>query len=89
MITIAISIITLIFVSILIVLMVTNMLTPDSNLIWCVLSYVAILLFIIMMMVILNDLSYKKGQIDALSGKAKYELKTQSDSTRVWVKKGE
>lgn len=32
-----------------------------------------------------ND--YKQGQIDALTGKVNYELKTMPDSTKVWVKK--
>ena len=27
---------------------------------------------------------YKEGQLDALTGKIKYELVTQDDSTRVW-----
>lgn len=30
---------------------------------------------------------YKQGQIDALTGKVKYELKTMPDSTRIWVGK--
>ena len=34
---------------------------------------------------ILGDLNYKEGQIDALKGKIKYELKTNSDSTRTWI----
>ena len=33
--------------------------------------------------------SYRQGQIDALTGTVKYELQTQSDSTRVWVEKHE
>lgn len=28
--------------------------------------------------------AYKSGQVDALTGKVKYELVTESDSTRVW-----
>ena len=32
---------------------------------------------------------YKRGQIDALSGKVKYELQTQQDSTHIWVKREE
>ena len=28
--------------------------------------------------------SYKRGQIDALTGKVSFQLVTQSDSTRVW-----
>lgn len=32
-----------------------------------------------------ND--YKNGQIDALTGKIKYELVVQADSTRVWEEK--
>lgn len=28
---------------------------------------------------------YKQGQIDAMTGKVKYELQTQNDSTRIWV----
>lgn len=30
---------------------------------------------------------YKQGQIDALTGNVKYELKTESDSTRIWIEK--
>lgn len=43
----------------------------------------------IWLMVLSNvtDTSYKEGQIDALTGKIKYELKTNVDSTRVWVEK--
>ena len=32
---------------------------------------------------------YKQGQIDALTGKVEYELRTKTDKTVVWVKKGE
>jgi hypothetical protein len=31
--------------------------------------------------------SYRKGQIDALSGKVKYELREQPNGERVWVDK--
>ena len=30
---------------------------------------------------------YRQGQIDALTGKVKYELKANSDSTVTWYKK--
>lgn len=30
---------------------------------------------------------YKQGQIDALTGKIKYELRTNADSTKTWEKK--
>lgn len=30
---------------------------------------------------------YKEGQVDALTGEINYELKTNKDSTRVWIKK--
>lgn len=30
------------------------------------------------------DTAYREGQIDALTGKVKYELKTNSDSTKTW-----
>jgi uncharacterized membrane protein YGL010W len=29
---------------------------------------------------------YKQGQVDALTGNIKYELVTQSDSTKIWEK---
>jgi len=29
---------------------------------------------------------YRQGQIDALTGKVKYELRVNSDSTRTWEK---
>jgi len=32
---------------------------------------------------------YKQGQIDAMTGKAMYELKVMPDSTKIWVEKGE
>lgn len=31
-----------------------------------------------------KDSSYKKGQIDALTGKIKYRLITNNDSTKTW-----
>ena len=30
------------------------------------------------------DNAYREGQIDALTGKVKYELKTNPDSTKTW-----
>ncbi len=35
-------------------------------------------------LVVTDSRSYKQGQIDALTGKIKYHLVTQSDSTKVW-----
>jgi hypothetical protein len=35
-----------------------------------------------------EDASYKQGQIDALTGKVKYELVTKPDSTKSWEEKG-
>ena len=32
---------------------------------------------------------YKDGQVDALTGKIQYELKTQPDSSKIWVEKGD
>lgn len=32
-----------------------------------------------------NEFGYRQGQIDALNGEVRYELKTQPDSTKVWV----
>ena len=44
--------------------------------------------FILMYSDIIKKESYKQGQIDALTGKVKYELKIQVDSTKTWeVKK--
>lgn len=34
-----------------------------------------------------KDDGYRQGQIDALTGKVKYELVVQPDSTRTWEKK--
>lgn len=31
-----------------------------------------------------REVTYKQGQIDALTGKAKYHLVVKADSTRVW-----
>ena len=32
------------------------------------------------------ELSYKKGQVDAINGEIKYELQTNPDSTTTWIK---
>ena len=50
------------------------------------LGFLAIL-FVVLFGNIYGSLSYKNGQIDAITGNVKYELKTQADSTRVWVDK--
>lgn len=34
-----------------------------------------------------NTVLYKQGQIDALTGKVKFELKTQTDGTKIWQRK--
>jgi ABC-type lipoprotein release transport system permease subunit len=36
---------------------------------------------------ILNEHTYRTAQIEALTGKARYELKTYPDSTREWIEK--
>lgn len=42
-------------------------------------------LFILIVAIpIIGHNDYKKGQIDALTGKVKYQLVMQEDSTRVW-----
>ena len=49
------------------------------------------MLLAIIMMLILGtpDSRYKDGQVDALTGKVKYELVVQDDSTRTWESIGE
>lgn len=42
------------------------------------------LILIIIFKVSLEIQSYRQGQIDSLTGKVKYELKIQSDSTKTW-----
>ena len=49
--------------------------------------YVAIVTIIIIMLYLNGEDYYKRGQIDVINGKVKYELKAQPDSTRIWVKK--
>lgn len=44
------------------------------------------LLFIYFMFSDIIEVNYKKGQIDALTGRIKYELVTKPDSTKVWEK---
>ena len=80
--------IAMIIIIILLVLSVTWVsLVEDKNkrIALGLIAILAILLFII----VHGNLSYKNGQIDALSGKVKYELQTQQDSTRIWVEKEE
>lgn len=45
-----------------------------------------IFLFVMLAMSPIVDSYYKQGQIDALSGHIKYELITNSDSTKTWRK---
>jgi tryptophan-rich sensory protein len=44
---------------------------------------ITIICFLFSFLVLYED-SYKQGQIDALTGTIKYELVTQSDSTKTW-----
>ena len=47
-------------------------------------GYTAMFTFVISYFVIQKENPYKQGQIDALTGKIKYELKTNPDSTKTW-----
>ena len=55
----------------------------------CVVSF--IMGFILACILLIGDdpKSYKKGQVDCLTGKVKYELITNSDSSKTWQKKNE
>ena len=58
------------------------------NFLWGVilLCFSCILLGLLVGDAIGESRGYKKGQIDALTGNVRYELRVQNDSTRVWVK---
>ena len=47
-------------------------------------GYTAMFTFVISYFVIQKENPYKQGQVDALTGKIKYELKTNPDSTKTW-----
>lgn len=45
---------------------------------------IGMILGIFFMTLFVSDKMYKKGQVDALTGKVKYELMVNDDSTRTW-----
>ena len=47
-------------------------------------GYTAMFTLVMSYLVIQKENPYKQGQIDALTGKIKYELKTNPDSTKTW-----
>lgn len=47
----------------------------------------AIFILIVIYTILICILSYKQGQIDALSGNVKYKLIENSDETREWLPK--
>ena len=50
-----------------------------------VLGCAIVFIISIMVMSITKKDSYKQGQVDAFTGKVKYHLETQPDSTKLWV----
>lgn len=53
--------------------------TANNNL-WLV----CIFSFMVILVIYIYEYGYKKGQIDALTGTIKYELKTNKDQSRSW-----
>ena len=49
----------------------------------------AFLMLLIILIVTWDTPGYKEGQIDALTGKIKYELKKQEDGQTIWVDKND
>ena len=50
--------------------------------------FTCVIVALILLMGIVRKDSYRRGQVDALSGRnIQYELTLQDDSTRVWVEK--
>lgn len=50
--------------------------------------FTCVVVALILLMGIVRKDSYRRGQVDALSGRnIQYELTLQDDSTRVWVEK--
>lgn len=45
------------------------------------------ILVTLMCSIVLFGSDYKKGQIDAINGKIRYELQVQPDNSQIWVSK--
>jgi len=55
-------------------------------LVWLLTSFMWIAAIYIPVNTIYKEIYYKQGQVDAMTNNIKYELTTQSDSTKVWIK---
>ena len=53
------------------------------------LGFTLIAIFVLTVFAAIGTQHYKKGQVDALTGKIRYELITLPDSTRIWQEIGE
>lgn len=61
----------------------------DEDVWWMVLIWI-LLIILLVSIIVVKELSYKEGQVDALSKKdILYELTVLPDSTRVWTRKAD
>jgi len=58
----------------------------DQIFVWLLTSFMWIVAIYIPVNTIYKEIYYKQGQVDAMTNNIKYELTTQSDSTKVWIK---
>lgn len=77
----------LFIVCVIVLILVNNIINCKEFVAVSIVIYFFTILIVVILLQVTSDKYYKQGQVDAINGKVKYELKVQPDSARIWVKK--